>query len=183
MPHFDLVTDPAPDSELQDLYVEIVDAGFAMHDQPLNWFRSLAARPDLLRAAWGLVRGLLVEGELPACIKQMIVVAISSQNRCRYCEITHTGALHALGIDEATIRSCASDPELLELSSPHREAVALAVRASDSPQSVSADDLAVLKDKGLREGEIMEVLLLAAFTSFVNTWADAVDVPLDGHAG
>lgn len=168
--------------ELEALYEEIVAAGFG-EQRPIHWFTSQSERPDLLHATWGLTRSLLVEGLLPPTLKQMIAMTISIQNDCRYCAVTHTGALQSMGIDSHVIESCAEDPGLAQIPPPHRAILTFALKAARDPNSLRASDFEVLRDQGLSEGEITEVVLMAAFTNFINTWADAVGIPLDSPGG
>jgi len=47
------------------------------------WLTAQAERPDILEVTWRLVRGLLLEGELPPNVKQMIIVRVSTTNHQR----------------------------------------------------------------------------------------------------
>lgn len=176
---FPIVNDPK-ELEMQDLYQEIVDSGFGA-EYPINWFTSQGLRPDILKATWGLAKGILVDGQLPATVKQLIAMSISKQNSCRYCEVTHTGALGAMGVPAEQIHSCASDPNMTEIPNPHREIIQFAVKASQNPNSIQDTDYAKLRDVGVTDEEIMEAGMMAAFTNFINTWADLSGIPVDGE--
>jgi len=167
-----------PDGALEPLYREISAAGFGQ-PFPINWFTSQGIRPDILKGTWGLVRSLLVEGELPATLKQMIAMVISKQNGCHYCQTTHTRALNAMGVPQAQIDSCAGDPELRDIPEPQRSVLMFAVKAARTPPEVNDDDFAKLGAFGLSEGEIMEAGMLAAMTNFINVWAELSDLDLD----
>jgi alkylhydroperoxidase family enzyme len=56
-----------------------------------------------------------------------------------------------------------------------------ALKASQHPKSISEGDFKALRDFGLSDGEIMEVVLTAAFTNFINMWADVSRIELDGE--
>jgi len=174
---FPLVSNPE-DKELQDLYQEIIDFGFG-NEFPINWFTSQTSRPDILKSTWNLTKNVLIQGLLPASVKQMIAMSISKQNSCRYCEVTHTGALSAMGVPKEQIISCASDPDLLEIPSPHREIIQFAVKAAGDPNSIVPADYDKLKEIGFTKEEILEAGMMAAFTNFINTWADLSGIPLD----
>lgn len=176
---FPLINEPK-DQDTQTLYQEIVATGFGKI-YPLNWFTSQASRPDILRATWGLVKGILVNGHLPNSVKEMIVMVISKQSSCRYCEVTHTGALSAMGIPKEQIESCVSDPELLDVPSPHREIIQFAMKASVNPNSITAEDRDQLVALGVTNEEIIEAGMMAAFSNFINTWADLSGIPVDGE--
>ena len=121
-----------------------------------------------------------MNGKLPATIKQMIAMAISHQNDCRYCAITHTGVLEKLGVPEEVVRSCVEDPDLTEVPEPHRAILKFALKANRDPNSLTDEDFTTLSEKGLSREEIMEVIMMAGFTKFINTWADASAITVDG---
>ncbi|MCB9529635.1 MAG: carboxymuconolactone decarboxylase family protein [Myxococcales bacterium] len=179
MPHVALVKDAAGDPACQILYSDLIRHGFGAAGAPLNFFTAQGARPDILAAVWHLVRTMLVDGRLPPALKQMIILAISRQADCRYCEVVHGHALEQMGVDRATIDQCAADPTAASLPATHREILKFAVRAARDPDSVDAAAVEALRDLGLDEGEVVEVLMMVAFTRFVNTWATVSGIPTD----
>lgn len=170
--------DEPPSAEVEALYSEILAHGFGDRT-PINFFTAMAHRPDLLKATWDLAKAVLVEGLLPGSLKQMIALCISRQNDCRYCSVMHRGALEMAGVAPNVVESCASDPTIAGLAEPHRSIVRLAMVVAESPDSVKVDDLRALLDLGLSHDEVVELLVLAAFTNFINAWADISDIPLD----
>ncbi len=109
MSRFNQIRDPSDNPKLGSLYKEIVEHGLG-EDIPLNLFTAQSGRPDILEATWGLFKGLLLQGQLPATVKQMISMTIAMQNDCRYCAVAHTHALEGMGVAKEVIQSCASDP-------------------------------------------------------------------------
>ena len=175
-----MTVDTAPDATevLNPLYEEILDAGFG-DEVPLNWFTSQSSRPDILRSTWALTKGILVEGQLPGALKQMICLAVSGRNDCNYCQVVHTNVLAALGVSDDAIQACVADPDFSSLPPVQRAVLHFATKAARSPNDIDDEDRQSLRDVGLTDGEIIEVCMLAAFTNFINTWADAAGVPLD----
>lgn len=179
MSHVALVKDAAGDPTRQILYTDLIRHGFGAAGVPLNFFTAQGARPDILAAVWHLVRTMLVDGRLPPALKQMIILSISHQADCRYCEVVHGHALEQMGIDRDTIDACAADPTAASLPTTHREILKFTVRAARDPDGVGPDDIEALRDLGLDEGEVVEVLMMVAFTRFVNTWATVSGIPVD----
>jgi AhpD family alkylhydroperoxidase len=106
MSRFELVKDASGNPELESLYKEIVEYGWAKPDGvPVNWITSQASRPDILAATWAFTKGTLAHGQLPPTVKQMIAMVIAMQNDCRYCEVAHTNALEAMGVPQDVIQS------------------------------------------------------------------------------
>lgn len=179
MSRFPLVQESS-DPEVNELYRQMQEAGFGSDTTPINFFTAQGTRPDILRATWELTRGVLVEGQLPATVKQMIAMTVSSQANCRYCSVTHRGALESMGVAEEVVRSCVEDPDLAEVPEPHRAILKFALKTARDPNSITDSDYEALAERGLRNEEIMEVVMVTAFTNFINTWADASGIALDG---
>jgi len=180
MARIDSIIEPSEDSELKRLYQEITAAGLG-EAVPINWFTAQGQRPDIVRATWALVKGVLLGGRLPPAVKQMIALSISVQNDCRYCQVVHGGALEQMGVPRETIESCAHDLEVGGLAPAQRALVRFAVKAAREANAITDADVDDLRDHGVDEGEIIEVMMMAAFTNFINTWADVSGIPLDGH--
>ncbi|CAM2070361.1 Carboxymuconolactone decarboxylase family protein [Sulfidibacter corallicola] len=178
MSRFELVRDPSGDPHLEDLYDDMVKTGFGK-EFPINWFTSQALRPDILEATWFLTKRILVEGLLPASLKQMIATTISVHNHCRYCTVTHTGALEALGISKEVIESCILDKDLSGVPIQYRDILKFAVKAAKDPNSIQDEDYRKLKENGLNHKEILELVMMSAFINFINTWADASGIEID----
>ncbi|HEX2574387.1 MAG TPA: peroxidase-related enzyme [Polyangia bacterium] len=181
MSRFKLVQQPA-DPKVRALYDEILEYGFG-DEVPINWFTAQATRPDILEATWNLLKAILVEGRLPPSLKQMIAMTISEHNACRYCTVVHTSALETLGVPDEVIEQSVADPELAEIPATHRAIVRFALKCASAPGTVTDADYEMLRQGGLTEEEILEVVMMAAFTNFINTWAEASGVELDRGAG
>ncbi len=180
MARFALIKDTADSPQLRELYQEIVASGFGS-EVPINWFTAQGSRPDLLEGTWTLVKRILLEGTLPAIVKQMIAMTVSAQNNCRYCSVTHTRALEAMGVPKSVIDTCTTDPDLSQIPQPHRAILQFALKAAREPNAMTDDDFCRLRENDLTDGEIMEIAMMAAFMNFINTWADVSDIMVDGE--
>ena len=177
MTRFQQILEPADDAQLAALYQEIVDGGFGT-TVPHNWFTAQSTRPDILAATWSLVRSM-VGGILPSTIKQMIMLAISIDNDCHYCRVVHARALGALDVPRELIDHMTTDLNLAKFPPHQRAVLQFALKAAREPHGLTDTDFQILRDFGLADGEIMEVALMAAFTNFINTWADASGIEVD----
>src|SRR3954470_13811136 len=64
-----------------------------------NFWRALAADPDHLELCWQQARAIMRDGKLNLLTKEMIAVAVSVTNSCRYCINSHLAAVQKLGQD------------------------------------------------------------------------------------
>jgi uncharacterized peroxidase-related enzyme len=181
MSRFEAVNHPG-DPEVQQLFKEIIATGWGNPETgvPNNWFTNQVERPDILKAGWAFIKGVLMEGQLPFTVKEMLAMAIAKQNNCRYCTVGHTRALEAMGVPTAVIESCASDPELSELPPPQRAIVKFGIKAAKDAASITAEDVQSLRDHGLSDGEIMEISMVAAVAVFLDIWAEVSAIEVEG---
>ena len=67
-----------------------------------NFWRALAMNPELLKATWEEVKGVMaVPGELDPLTQEMIYIAVSVANACSYCVHSHTASARAKGMTDA----------------------------------------------------------------------------------
>lgn len=65
-----------------------------------NFWRTLATHPPLLEETWNRLKTVMAPGRLDPLTKEMIAVAVSATNGCRYCINSHTAAVKRLGLDD-----------------------------------------------------------------------------------
>lgn len=183
MSHFNQIKDFKGNSELERAYQQAFDIGFFGADEslPNNLCTAISERPDLLSTLMHFVKGTIASGELPPTLKQMIAMTIAMQNDCRYCAVAHTGALESMGVPENVIKSCASDPDLSELPPPQRAILKFALKAARDPKAINKEEIQTLKDYGLSEGEILEVVFMIGYAVLTDTLADVTGVIVDGE--
>jgi hypothetical protein len=95
MSRFSQVEDPANNEDLKVLYQDMLDNGFG-DKTPIHWLTSQSSRPDILAGTWAFSKGMLLQGELPMMVKQMIATTISARNNCNYCQDLHGNTLGML---------------------------------------------------------------------------------------
>ena len=66
-----------------------------------DFWRALAHDPDNLRAVWDRLKVVMAPGALDPLVKEMLYVAVSAANGCRYCVRSHTAAATAKGMTPA----------------------------------------------------------------------------------
>ncbi len=65
-----------------------------------NFWKAIAVQPDLLRRTWEGVKGVMTPGALDPLTKEMIYVAISVTNGCKYCINSHTAGARKKGMTD-----------------------------------------------------------------------------------
>jgi len=131
-----------------------------------------------VRGTWGLVSNVLVGGEIPRLTKEMILVAISKDRQCAYCEAAHIACCRMLGADPVTLDQLAKDVNIIS-DFKVRTMILFALKCSRDPQALGAADYEELRDVGLKESEIVELIAMAGLAVYANIMADATRVEAD----
>ena len=65
-----------------------------------NFWKMLAGHPPTLRRMWDNVKQVMAPGSLDPLTKEMIYVAVSVTNNCKYCMHSHTASARAKGMTD-----------------------------------------------------------------------------------
>lgn len=65
-----------------------------------NFWKALAVQPELLRRTWNGVKDVMTPGAIDDLTKEMIYVAVSVTNSCKYCINSHTAAARKKGMSD-----------------------------------------------------------------------------------
>jgi AhpD family alkylhydroperoxidase len=66
-----------------------------------NFWKVLAHDPASLRRIWANIKEVMGPGAIDPLVKEMLYVAISASNGCRYCIASHGAAARNKGMTEA----------------------------------------------------------------------------------
>ena len=108
--------------------------------------------------------------------REMIAVAVSSQNRCYYCLTAHGAAVRQLSGDPVLGEKLVMNYRAAALSARHRAMLDFAVKLTDTPWAVEEEDRAALRDAGFSERDLWDIGAVAAFFNMSNRMASAVDM-------
>ena len=143
-----------------------------------NFIMTQGHSPTVARGTWDLVRSVLVSGELPRWIKEMMFVAISSERKCRYCTAAHIACCRMLSVNPDWIELAAVDVDAIP-DQKLREMILFALKCSRDPQSLAETDYAKLRKHGLENKEIVEIISMAGLAVYANILADATGMEED----
>lgn len=73
-----------------------------------NFWKAIANDPPLLKRTWYGLKEIMTTGELDPLTKEMVYIAVSVTNGCRYCVNSHTASARAKGMTEAMYRELMS---------------------------------------------------------------------------
>ena len=84
--------------EVREVYDDIMST--RKIDWINNFWKVLAVQPQLLRRTWEGVKTVMAPGALDPLVKEMLYVAVSVTNGCRYCINSHTAAARKKGMTD-----------------------------------------------------------------------------------
>jgi AhpD family alkylhydroperoxidase len=65
-----------------------------------NFWKVLAHDPPTLRRVWGNIKQVMAPGALDPLTKELVYIAVSVTNNCRYCIASHSAGARAKGMTE-----------------------------------------------------------------------------------
>ena len=68
-----------------------------------NFWKALANHPPLLRRTWDSVKQIMAPGALDPLTKELLYLAVSATNGCRYCIASHTFSARKQGMTDAML--------------------------------------------------------------------------------
>src|SRR6516165_3711401 len=92
-----LVDEDCPDPIVQEVFRDI--KATKKIDRVPNLWRALATHPEHLQLCWTRLKAIMKPGKLDLLTKEIIALAVSTTNSCRYCINSHTAAVQRLGLD------------------------------------------------------------------------------------
>ena len=137
-----------------------------------NYERAFAARPEVYRA-WGQLTGAIKAG-MDLRRYELATLAAARRLRSSYCCLAHGKVL--LEQFGEPVREIAIDHRVAGLDQIDVAVMDLAERVVDDATSIDDSDLQRLRDLGLSETEIMDVVLAAAARCFFSKTLDALGV-------
>ena len=119
---------------------------------------------------------MLAPSGLSKLEREMIAVAVSSQNRCYYCLVAHGAAVRALSGDPPLGELMAMNYRAARLSRRERAMLDFAVKLTNEPWSVAEEDRAALRRAGFTDRDIWDIAAVAGFFNMSNRVASATDM-------
>jgi AhpD family alkylhydroperoxidase len=69
-------------------------------DSVNNFWKAIAHDPATLRRTWESIKQIMAPGALDPLTKELIYLAVSATNQCRYCMASHSASARKKGMTE-----------------------------------------------------------------------------------
>jgi uncharacterized peroxidase-related enzyme len=145
----------------------------------VDYFKVLGKHNEnILGATWDLLKSVLIKGDLPRSLKELVFVAVSNENNCHYCTNVHSAACQMIHVDAESLEKVLTKSKDLN---PKRVKIAVdfAVKMAVNVDLITPDDHQVLLDAGLNKREIFELMSLVSVVNYSNTLAQGMMIAVD----
>lgn len=119
---------------------------------------------------------MLAPSGLSKLEREMIAVAVSSQNHCYYCVVAHGAAVRALSGCPDLGEQIAINYRAAALEERQRAMLDFAVKLTATPWAMEGEDRARLRAAGFSDRDIWDISAVAAFFNMTNRLASATDM-------
>ena len=119
---------------------------------------------------------MLAPSGLSKLEREMIAVAVSSQNRCYYCLVAHGAAVRQLSGDPALGELMVMNYRAARLTPRQRAMLDFAVKLTAEPWQVEEADREALRGAGFSDREVWDIAAVAGFFNMTNRVASATDM-------
>lgn len=119
---------------------------------------------------------MLAPSGLSKLEREMIAVAVSSQNHCFYCVVAHGAAIRELSGDPVLGEEIAINYRVAGLDERQKAMLDFAVKLTREPWSIEEEDRTRLRDVGFSERDIWDIAAVAGFFNMTNRVASATDM-------
>jgi uncharacterized peroxidase-related enzyme len=143
-----------------------------------NIAKAIATSPGVLRIMRDFYHSVYQNVTLPQSLVSMIAYTIAQKNHCEYCSANNELTCRTLGIDEKTLAALVED---LGSVSPARIAAIIdfAVKVAKNPQGLATEDYERVREQGVSEAEIVEIIFIASFAYMNDILSEALKVDVD----
>jgi uncharacterized peroxidase-related enzyme len=142
-----------------------------------NVLKAYAFDPAKLAAFVAMYNDLmLAPSGLSKLEREMIAVAVSSQNRCYYCLVAHGAAVRTLSSDPALGELMVMNYRAARLSKRQRAMLDFVTKLTLHPWEVEEDDREQLRRVGFSDRDIWDIAAVAGFFNMSNRIASATDM-------
>lgn len=119
---------------------------------------------------------MLAPSGLSKLEREMIAVAVSSQNRCYYCLTAHGAAVRALSGDPVLGELMVMNYRAARLDRRKRAMLDFAVKLTAEPWAIEDVDRTSLREAGFSDRDIWDIAAVAGFFNMSNRIASATDM-------
>lgn len=142
-----------------------------------NVLKAYAFNIDKLNAFAGLYNDLMLgDSGLSKLDRELIAVAVSSANRCYYCQVAHGAAVRELSGNPELGEQIVMNYRVADIDDRTRAMLDFSVALTEGSAKTSEVDREALRAHGFSDEDIWDIAAVAGFFNMTNRLASAVDM-------
>lgn len=147
----------------------------------VNAARTMARRPNILKAYTALNNAVMYEGTVDGQLKMLLTLARSLAAGCRYCQSHMTNLSNRYGASEEKIQALLEFDTSPLFSDAERAAINLAFKAGQLPNETQQEDIDELL-KYFDEGQVIEIVACVCLFGWLNCWNETLATQVEDVA-
>ena len=168
---------PVPESESTDDLAEYYRKQRSAWGFLPNYAGAFSTRPDVAQA-WNLLNSTVRDG-MDRRRFELATIAAARALRSTYCTAAHSKFLRDVCGDEESLKAIAADPSGASLAAQDRAVYEFATKVATDAASIVLADIDRLREVGLSDADIADVVYAASARSFFTRVLDGLGVQLD----
>ena len=168
---------PVPESESTDDLAEYYRKQRSAWGFLPNYAGAFSTRPDVAQA-WNLLNSTVRDG-MDRRRFELATIAAARALRSTYCTAAHSKFLRDVCGDEESLQSIAADPSGAGLAAQDRAVYEFATKVATDAAAVVQSDIDRLREVGLSDADIADVVYAASARSFFTRVLDGLGAQLD----
>jgi uncharacterized peroxidase-related enzyme len=134
-----------------------------------DYYLFLVHQPAILQQRSEAFNAIMyAPGGLSRAERELSSLVVSRINGCVYCASVHAQRFEQLAKRNDTVAQVFDEPRTSGTSDRERAIVQFSIRLTEAPESVGAEDIRTLKDAGLDDGEILDLIHAASIFAWAN---------------
>jgi len=178
--YVDLVEPDEAEGRVAEIYEEILATREGEMDEEMSlnkMWMVFANAPDVLDVFWPHMRDAYRAGSLPFELTSKVSLVTATVMECEGCRFFHTDRLQREGVDDDEIeRMRQQEIEESAFSEREYEILRFTERTADDPHSITRDDVDRLREVGLSDAEIVELVDCIAVHVYTAVFQEATGV-------
>jgi uncharacterized peroxidase-related enzyme len=171
-----------PESEASGPVAEMYERDRELFGDLPNFTKAFSARPEVY-AAWRQLNAA-VKANMDLRRYELATLAAARRLRSSYCLLAHGSVLMAKFYEPETVRALVDDYRTADLEPVDLAVMEFADKIAQDASSVTQADVDHLRNLGLADGEILDVVLAATVRCFFSKTLDGLGVEPDAkYAG
>lgn len=134
-----------------------------------DYYLFLAHQPEILRQRSAAFNAIMyAPGGMPRAERELSTAVVSRINGCVYCASVHAQRFEQLAKRTDAIKQVFEDPRTAGTNAREKAIVQFSITLTERPDTISAQSIQLLKDVGLSEAEILDLIHSVAIFAWAN---------------